>query len=72
MDEEAESFTVPKGYDDVADHEANFFHAVRTRKPVVENEIFGNNAALGCHLSNYAYFNKTVAVWDPEAKKIKA
>jgi predicted dehydrogenase len=72
VDEEAESFTVPKGYDDIADHQANFFNAVRTRKPVVENEIFGNNAALGSHLSNYAYFNKTVAVWDAEAKKIKA
>ena len=72
VDEEAESFTVPHGYSDVSDHQANFFHAVRTRKPVVENEIFGNNAALGCHLANYSYFNKSIAVWDPEARKIKA
>jgi len=72
VDEEAESFTVPKAYSDVSDHQANFFNAVRTRKPVVENEIFGNNAALGCHLANYSYFNKTIAVWDAAAKKIKA
>jgi len=72
VDEEAETFTVPKGYDDIADHQANFFNAVRTRKPVVENEIFGNNAALGCHLANYSYFNKSTAVWDAGAKKIKA
>ena len=52
------------------DHQANFFQAVRTRKPVVENEIFGNNAALGCHLANYSYFNKTVAAWDGDARKI--
>ena len=39
-------------------------------KPVVENEIFGNNAAIGCHLSNYAYFNKAIAVWDGKAGKI--
>jgi predicted dehydrogenase len=71
VDEEAESFTVPKAYSDVSDHQANFFNAVRTRKPVVENEIFGNNAALGCHLANYSYFNKTIAVWDAAAKKIK-
>ena len=71
VDEEGESFATPQGYDDVADHQANFFHAVRTRKPVVENEVFGNNAALGCHLANYSYFNKTVAVWDGAAKKIK-
>jgi hypothetical protein len=34
--------------------------------------MFGNNAALGCHLANYSYFNKTAAVWDAEGKKIKA
>lgn len=72
VDEEAESFTVPPGYNDVSDHQANFFNAVRSRKPVVENEVFGNNAALGCHLANYSYFNKTQAVWDAEEKKIKA
>jgi hypothetical protein len=62
--------SVPHGYNDIADHQANFFHAVRTRKPTVENEVFGNNAALGCHLSNFAYSNKCIAVWDAGAKKI--
>ncbi len=32
--EEAETFTAPFGYSDVSAHEANFFNAVRTRKPV--------------------------------------
>ena len=70
VDEEAESYTTPTGYSDVVDHEANFFNAVRSRKPVTENEIFGNHAAIGCHLANFAYFNKSVAVWDGGAKKI--
>src|SRR5436305_4335380 len=70
MDEEVETFTTPPGYDAVPDHQANFLKAVRSRKPVVENEVFGNNAAIGCHLANYAYFNKAVAVWYPGAKKI--
>jgi hypothetical protein len=70
VDEEGETYATPAGYSDVVDHEANFFNAVRTRKPVTENEIFGNHAAIGCHLSNFAYFNKCVAVWDPAAKKI--
>jgi predicted dehydrogenase len=70
VDEQTEVYTVPKEYSDVSDHENNFFNAVRSRKPVVENEHFGNNAAIGCHLSNYAYFNKCVAVWDEAAKKI--
>jgi len=54
----------------MSDHQANFFRAVRTRQPVVENEVFGSNTALGCHLSNYSYFHKTPAVWDASAKKI--
>ncbi len=70
VDEEAESYALPPGYSDVVDHEANFFNAVRSRKPVTENEIFGNHAAVGCHLANFAYFNKSVAVWDARAKKI--
>ena len=69
-DEDSEIFVTPPGYNDVADHQANFFNAVRTRKPVVENEVFGNHAAIGCHLANYSYFNKAVAVWDDGASKI--
>ena len=70
VDEEGETFSTPPDYDAVPDHQANFFNAVRTRKPVVENEVFGNNAAIGCHMANFAYFNKAIAVWDAGAKKI--
>ena len=68
---ETEIFTAPLGYSDVSAHQANFFNAVRTRKPTVENEEFGNNAAIGCHLANYAYFKNTIATWDAAAKKIR-
>jgi predicted dehydrogenase len=70
VDEQSELFALPQGYSDLVDHETNFFTAVRTRKPTIENEVFGNNAAIGCHLANFSYFNKTVAVWDAAAKKI--
>ena len=70
VDEQVETYTVPRGYSDTVDHQTNFYNAVRTRKPVVENEVFGNHTAIGCHLANFSYFNKTVAVWDPNAKKI--
>jgi predicted dehydrogenase len=67
-----EVYVAPPGYSDLVDHLANFFQAVRTRKPVVENEMFGNVAALtGCHMSNHSYFNKTIAVWDAGSNKIK-
>jgi len=67
----AETFTAPPGYSDVVAHEATFFNAVRTRKPTVENEEFGNHAAIGCHLANYAYFKNTIATWDAATKTIR-
>ncbi|HEV2399487.1 MAG TPA: Gfo/Idh/MocA family oxidoreductase [Candidatus Sulfotelmatobacter sp.] len=70
VDDIGESYVTPPGYSDTVDHQANFFNAVRTRKPVVENEVFGNNTSIGCHLANFAYFNKSVAVWDQAGKKI--
>jgi predicted dehydrogenase len=68
---ETESYALPPGYDDTADHIANFFSAVETREHVVEDEVFGNNAAIGCHLANYSYFHRAVAAWDTAAKTIK-
>jgi predicted dehydrogenase len=70
LTDQVETYAPPPGYNDTADHEANFFNAVRTRKPCVENEVFGNNAAIGCHLANHSYFNKRPAMWDASAKKI--
>ncbi len=67
---EGESYALPEGYSDTVAHQTNFYHAVRSRKPVAENEVFGNHAAIGCHLANFAYFNKCVALWDGSAKKI--
>jgi predicted dehydrogenase len=70
VDGEGESYANPPGYSDTVDHQANFFNAVRTRKPVVENEVFGNHTAIGCHLANFSYFNKTIAVWQGSSKTI--
>jgi predicted dehydrogenase len=71
VEEEVETFVPPRGYSDVADHLAVFFNAVRTRQRTIENEEFGNNAAIGCHLANHSYFHKTVATWDAASKRIK-
>ena len=73
VESEAEVYAAPPSYNDLVEHQANFFNAVRTRKPVVENEVFGNVAAIsGCHMSNYSYFNRKVAVWDAASKTIKS
>ena len=68
---DSESFSLPQGYDDTAVHIANFFNAVVTREHVVEDEVFGNNAAIGCHLANQSFFHRSIATWDAESRTIK-
>ena len=68
---QVETYTVPRGYDDTVDHLANFFRAIETREHVIEDEIFGNHAAIGCHMANYSYEHKSVATWDAATKTIK-
>ncbi|MGA7341012.1 MAG: Gfo/Idh/MocA family oxidoreductase, partial [Terracidiphilus sp.] len=68
---DAESFSLPQGYDDTAVHLANFFQAVATREHVVEDEVFGNNAAIGCHLANHSYFHKSIATWNAASRTIE-
>ncbi len=68
--EQARTFRAPDGYNLDVEHMNNFFESVRSRKPADEGPVFSNWTALGCHLANYSYFNKTAAVWDAAAKKI--
>lgn len=67
-----ETYSTPQGFDDTAAHIANFCRAVETREKVVEDEVFGNNAAVACHMANHSYFHGVVAKWDAESKKIKS
>jgi len=66
-----ETYSAPQGYDDTAEHIASFFRAVETHEHVVEDEVFGNNCAIACHMANYSYFHKNLATWDPAAQTIK-
>jgi predicted dehydrogenase len=59
-------------WDDVKPHLWNFFQAVRTRKPVVEDAVFGHNAALACHMANESYFRKSAVSWDAGSNTIKS
>src|SRR5438034_353387 len=64
------SFSGPD-FDDVRPHLWTFFEAERTRKPVVEDVVFGHNAALACHMANESYFRKSTVSWDEASKTIK-
>jgi predicted dehydrogenase len=70
--EVAEEFLAPPRYNDHLDHHRNFFQAVRSRKPVVEDAVFGLRAAGPALLSNQSYFDQRVYVWDPEALELKS
>jgi len=59
-------------WDDLRPHLWNYFQHVRTGKPVVEDAVFGHNAALACHMANESYFRRTAVTWDAASGTIKS
>jgi hypothetical protein len=37
---------------------------------VAEDAVFGNHAALACHMANESYFRKKTVYWDEGARRI--
>ena len=54
----------------VYDHFRHFFDSVRTRKPVVEDAVFGFRAAGAALLSNLSIERGNIVRWDPNAMKV--
>jgi len=65
------SFSGPS-YDDLAPHLWNFFQSVRTRQPALQDAVFGNHAALACHMANESYFRKSPVWLDTATKALKS
>ena len=65
-----EKYVAPDGYSDSYDHFKNFFASVRSRKPVVEDAVFGFRAAGAALLSNLSIERGAVVHWDPDAMKL--
>jgi predicted dehydrogenase len=61
-----EVYAAPPDYSDSYEHFRNFFEAVRSRKPVVEDAAFGYRAAAPALLTNESYFEGKPVGWDPE------
>jgi len=61
-----EVYAPPPRYNSTEDHFRNFFDAVRTRRPVVEDAVFGLRAAGPALLANYSYFENRAIGWDAE------
>jgi predicted dehydrogenase len=66
----SEKYLAPPGYSDSFDHFSNFFDSVRTRKPVVEDAVFGFRAAGAALLSNISIERGAVAHWDADTMKL--
>jgi hypothetical protein len=65
-----DTFAPPSGYSDSVDHFTAFFEAVRSRKPVVEDAVFGFRAAGAALLMNRSYFDNQAYGWNPETMTI--
>lgn len=65
-----QKFVAPKGYSDSYDHFHNFFDSVRSRKPVVEDAVFGFRAAGAALLSNLSYERDAIVHWNPETMRL--
>jgi len=65
-----EKYVAPKGYSDSYDHFKNFFAAVRSRQPVVEDAVFGYRAAGAALLSNLSIERGQVINWNPDEMKL--
>ena len=66
----SEKYVAPEGYRDSYDHFKNFFAAVRSRQPVVEDAVFGYRAAGAALLSNLSAEKGAVVKWDPDGMKL--
>ncbi len=64
-------YTPPAKYDERLDHFKNFFKAMRTRQPVIEDAAFGFRAAAPALMANVSYFEKRIVEWDPETMRQK-
>jgi predicted dehydrogenase len=57
-------------WDDLKPHLWNFFQATKSRRPVVEDAVFGNHAAIACHMANESYFRKKPVYWNEATREL--
>lgn len=62
-------YTPAPGFNAHAEHHRVFLNAVRTRKRVIEDAVFGFHAAGPALLANTSYYEQRVCHWDPKNMK---
>ena len=64
-----ERFLPPPDYNETEAHAANFVDAVRTRRAVVEDAVFGLRAAGPALLCNVSQKERRPISWNPETMR---
>lgn len=65
-------YSAQKGYKGAHyDHFNNFFTAIRNKRKVAEDAIFGYRAAAPALLCNDSYFDKKIVAWDPAKMQLR-
>jgi predicted dehydrogenase len=64
--EKQEKYVPPEDHDAHREHHGAFLQSVRTRKPSIEDGVFGFRAAGPALLSNVSYYEKRICGWDPQ------
>jgi predicted dehydrogenase len=59
-------------WEDVRPHLWTFFQAVKSRNAVTEDAVFGNHAAIACHMANESYFRQAPVFFDEAAKGLRS
>lgn len=63
-------FKAPEDYSANHDHHANFYAGIREGKKIVEDALFGMQAAGPALASNKSYFEQKIVQWDPVNAKL--
>jgi predicted dehydrogenase len=59
-------------WDDTVPHLWNFFESVRSREAVNQDAVFGNHAAIACHMANESFFRQALVRWDDRSNTIES
>jgi predicted dehydrogenase len=70
--EKEDIFNAGAGYSAHHDHHRAFWNAVRTRKPHLEDAVFGLRAAAPALLCNQSLFEGRIFTWDPVSMRAGA
>ena len=57
-------------WDELKPHLWTFFEATKSRRPVAEDAVFGNHAAIACHMANESYFQKKQIFWNESSRSM--